>query len=211
MTEPTAVDFFFTCASRYSYLAATQLEGIAARTGCSFRWRPLNNPALLAGRGANPFRAPARPSGQYDWTYREYDAKCWADFYGVPFVEPVNFRKDPPYLVRACTAAEALGALLPFARRLFQAIFVEGQVIAESDLAGFAMDVGIARDAFEQAYQREATALREAQTLEEALARGVFGVPTCLLGERLFWGNDRLALLEHALGQQREQAKDTTA
>ena len=52
-------------------------------------------------------------------------------------------------------------------------------------------------------------AVREAQTLQEALARGVFGVPTCLLGDRLFWGNDRLALLEHAL-RQAGPSKDTS-
>ncbi len=209
MTAPDSVDFFFSCASRYSYLAATQLEGIAARTGCRFRWRPLNNPAIMKARGANPFRAPERPSGQYDWSYREYDAKCWADFYGVPYVEPVNFRKDPPHLVRGCTAAEALGALVPFAQRLFRAIFVDGRVIADSDLAGIARDAGIAGEAFEQTFHLAATAEREAQTLQEALARGVFGVPTCLLGDRLFWGNDRLALLEHAL-RQAGPSKDTS-
>ena len=35
--------------------------------------------------------------------------------------------------------------------------------------------------------------------LDEAVAKGVFGVPTFVLGDRLFWGNDRLILLEHAL------------
>ena len=40
-------------------------------------------------RGGNPFRGEPL-SGQYDWGYREYDAKCWADYYGIPFREPVD-------------------------------------------------------------------------------------------------------------------------
>jgi 2-hydroxychromene-2-carboxylate isomerase len=191
------VDFYFSVASRYSYLASTQLDAVAARTGCRFVWKPLNNNDIMVGAGANPFRAQRPPSGQYDWSYREYDAGCWADYYGVPFVEPVNFRRDPPYLVRALCAAERCDALVPMARRLFRAIFVESVVIEEDMLANLAAQAGV--DAFEAAFAAPATAARQQDLLDEAAGRGVFGVPTFCLGERLFWGNDRLVLVEHAL------------
>ena len=90
------VNFYFSVTSRYSYLASTQLDAVAARTGCSFSWLPVNNHDIMAAAGADPFRSSSPTSGQYDWSYREYDAKCWADYYGVPFEEPVNFRCDPP-------------------------------------------------------------------------------------------------------------------
>ena len=44
------------------------------------------------------------------------------------------------------------------------------------------------------------TQARHDSLLDEAAARGAFGVPTFFLGERMFWGNDRLMLLEAALG-----------
>ena len=68
-------------------------------------------------RGGNPFRGEPL-SGQYDWGYREYDAKCWADYYGIPFREPVAFRVDPARLALACLAADGQGALVPCCRLL---------------------------------------------------------------------------------------------
>ena len=59
----------------------------------------------------------------------------------------------------------------------------------------------ISRGDFERALAAPSTAAREAGILEEAVGRGVFGVPTFVTGDRLFWGNDRLVLLEHALAR----------
>ncbi|MEZ5776454.1 MAG: 2-hydroxychromene-2-carboxylate isomerase [Hyphomicrobiaceae bacterium] len=193
------VDFYLSLPSRYSYLASTQLDRIARRTGCTFVWKPLNNHAILERNGSNPFRSERLPSGQYAWSYREYDARCWADYYGVPFVEPVNFRRDPPYIVRACHAAAVCGRLVPYCARIFQAIFIEGRAIEEHDLAGLAADAGIDREEFTSALAGQDAARRERDVLDEAVAKGVFGVPSFVLGDRLFWGNDRLILLEHAL------------
>ena len=193
------VDFYLSAASRYSYLASTQLDKISAQTGCEFLWKPLNNHALLSANGMDPFRSPAPVSGQYDWAYREYDAKCWAEYYDVPFVEPVNFRKDPPFIVRGCYAAESLGRIVPFCRRLSAAIFVEGRVIDQPLLSDFAEDVGIDRSDFEHAFGSEQVAGREKEVLDAALSKNVFGVPTFVSGDKLFWGNDRIPLLLRAL------------
>lgn len=193
------VDFYFTASSRYSYLASTQLEGISARTGCAFVWKPLNNHAILARSGADPFLSESPTSGQYAWSYREKDAKDWADYYGVPFVEPVHFRKDPPWLERGCFAAEACGQLIPFCQQLFHAIFVESRAIEEDDMREFAANAGIDTDAFDNAYACQRTSERQESVLEEAASKGVFGVPTFIVEDALFWGNDRLVLLEHTL------------
>src|SRR5918996_842066 len=71
--SPPAVEFFYGIGSRYSYLASTQLDRLAAETGYRIRWRPLFSGDLFAARGRNPFTGePA--SGQYDWAYRRRDA-----------------------------------------------------------------------------------------------------------------------------------------
>ena len=77
------VDAYLGLGSRYSYLASTRLEAIAAETGATITWIPIASPDLFAN-GRNPF-AGAPVSGQYDWTYRKADAQAWADYYGVPF------------------------------------------------------------------------------------------------------------------------------
>ncbi len=193
-----AVDFYYGLGSRYSYLASTQLARIAAETGCRFDWHPLKSGALMELRGGHPFHgAPA--SGQYEWPYRRLDAEAWAGYYGVPYREPVDFLVDPEYLARAASAAKRLGAVEAYSRRLFQAIFVEGRAIAEADLIGFAADAGLDAQAFRAHLEAPAAAEMHEAPLQEAHRRGAFGVPTFFVGERLFWGNDRLPLVEHAL------------
>ena len=140
------VDFFFGPASRYSYLASTQLWAIEAATGCRFHWRALFSGDLLAGRGYSPFRGQP-VSGQYDWSYRQRDAEDWAAFYGVPFREPAAALKEetvPRRLALSCTAAARLGGGVAYASRLFHAVFAEALASFDDDqLGAFASDVGL--------------------------------------------------------------------
>ena len=195
---PPTVDFYYGLGSRYSYLASTQLDRIAAETGCRFDWRPLKSGVLQELRGGSPFHGEP-PSGQYEWPYRQHDAEAWAAYYGVPYREPVDFRVDPAYLALAATAAKQLGAVEVYSRRLFEAIFVEGRALAESDLVDLAENAGLDAVAFRAQLDDPATAETHEAALQAAHRRGAFGVPTFFLGERMFWGNDRLVLLEHAL------------
>ena len=199
MARPLAIDFYLGLGSRYSYLAASQLERIEATYGCRFVWKPIASGALMDRRGGNPFRGQPL-SGQYDWGYREYDAKCWASLYGVPFREPIAFRVDPDRLALACLAADGQGALVPCCRLLQQLIFVEGVAVDDGVIAGLAGRLELDKVAFQRDLAAPATRTRHDALLTEAAERGAFGVPTFFLGQQMFWGNDRLVLLEAALG-----------
>jgi 2-hydroxychromene-2-carboxylate isomerase len=192
------IDFFLGIGSRYSYLAASQLERIEARHDCRFVWKPIASGALMDRRAGNPFRA-APVSGQYDWGYREYDARCWANYYGIAFREPFEFRTDPAALALACLAADRQRALVPCCRLLQRLIFVEGTVIDDGVISGLAARLGLSPRAFRRDLDAPETRARHDSLLDEAEARGAFGVPTFFLGDRMFWGNDRLVLLEAAL------------
>ena len=199
MTDRVVIDFYIGLGSRYSYLAASQIDRIEKAFGCRFIWKPIASGALMDRRGGNPFRGQPL-SGQYDWAYREYDAKCWASYYGIPFREPVAFRVDPDRLALACLAADGQGALVPCCRLLQQLIFVEGVVIDDGVIAGLAGQLGLDEAAFQSDLAAPTTRARHDALLTEATERGAFGVPTFFLGEQMFWGNDRLVLLEAALG-----------
>jgi 2-hydroxychromene-2-carboxylate isomerase len=195
------VEFFYGIGSRYSYLASTQLGRLAAETGCIVRWRPLFSGDLFAARGRDPFAGPP-VSGQYDWAYRRRDAERWAEYYGVPYREPDDVTYDPRRLALAATAAARLGAVEPFSRRLFQAVFVDGaSPLDDEACAALAREVGLDRGAFRRALADPKTAAQLAATVEEAAARGVFGVPSFVLGDEVYFGNDRLVLLRHALSR----------
>jgi 2-hydroxychromene-2-carboxylate isomerase len=193
------VEFFYGLGSRYSYLASTQLDRLAAETGCRVRWRPLFSGDLFAARGRDPF-AGEPASGQYDWAYRRRDAERWAAYYGVAYREAGDVAFDPRRLALACTAAARLGAVEPFSRCLFRALFVDGTSPLDDDFcAALAQRLGFDQAAFRTILEQPETAAQLTATIEEALTRGVFGVPSLVLDDHIYFGNDRLVLLRHAL------------
>jgi 2-hydroxychromene-2-carboxylate isomerase len=196
---PPAVDFFYGLGSRYSYLASTQLARLAAETGCRVRWRPLFSGDLFAAHGRDPF-AGAPASGQYDPAYRRRDAERWAAYYGVPYREPGDVRFDPRRLALACTAAARLGAVESFSRCLFHGLFVDGVPRLDDDACvTLAQDAGLDPVAFRRALEQPETAAALTATVAAAVALAVFGVPSFVLGDEVFFGNDRLVMLRHAL------------
>jgi 2-hydroxychromene-2-carboxylate isomerase len=199
VTVPPAVEFFYGLGRRYSYLASTQIARLESETGCRVRWRPLFSGDLFAARGRDPF-AGAPASAQYDWGYRRRDAERWAAYYGVSYREPDDVRFDARRLALACTAAARFDAAEAFSRRLFQALFVDGISPLDDELCvRLAQQVGLDPARFRRALDQPATAADLAATVETAIALGVFGVPSLVLGDEVYFGNDRLVLLRHAL------------
>lgn len=197
------VDFYYGLGSRYSYLAATRIEAIAAEAGAALRWRPLYSADLMAARGLEPFGG-APVSGQYDWSYRRWDAECWAVHYRVRFVEPEGLDYDPRRLALACTAAPD-AARPELSRRLFDAVFAEGRRrIGDDDIAAMAGAAGLDGDALVARIDAPETRDAHARTIAAAVAAGAFGVPTFVVEGRPFWGNDRLPLLRAFLAASRE-------
>ena len=88
----------------------------------------------------------------------------------------------------------------PFSRRLFQALFVDGASPLDDDVCvRLARTWASIRPASAVPSNEPETAADLAATVEEAVARGVFGVPSFVLGDEVYFGNDRLVLLRHAL------------
>jgi 2-hydroxychromene-2-carboxylate isomerase len=195
-TKPT-VDAYLGLGSRYSYLASTQLDRIATDTGVTFNWIPVVSAELFAS-GRNPFQGtPLSP--QYEMRYREADARAWAEYYVLPFREPAGrLSFDPALLVRAALAAGE--ARIPMMKRMFQAVFADERTrIDVADVADFAQMVGLDRYKFRKALADPALEAERLIITEQAKKRGVFGVPFFLVGNRSFFGNDRLTLLHHYL------------
>ena len=195
----TTVDFFYGIGSRYSYLAASQMERLGRDTGATVRWRPLYSRVLMERRGMDPFRgAPA--SGQYDPAYRTGDVARWARYYGIPFHDPDWEALDWGRYALAAVAADCLGAVAPVTQALFDAVFGAGVAPkTDADLARIAAASGLDERGFRHLLDDPETQKRHDRTIDDALAAGVFGVPSFVVGGELFWGNDRLVLLRHHL------------
>jgi 2-hydroxychromene-2-carboxylate isomerase/heme-degrading monooxygenase HmoA len=196
---PRFVEFFFSPGSRYSYLAASQIGALEAETGCRVEWRPVNGADIRKLRGHDPF-VGAAASGQYEWAYRRLDAERWASAYGVPFREPPEHDGDFALLARAATAAKRLGAAAEYGWALCSTLYGSSEWPVDRDAClRIAQRCGLPPAAFAAELDGDDTRRELAETAAEAQRRGAFGVPTFFVGEQMFWGNDRIALLKHAL------------
>jgi 2-hydroxychromene-2-carboxylate isomerase len=193
------VDFYYSIGSRYSYLASTQIAALEQATGCQVDWHPVNSVRLLSHRQLNPFQG--EPAGQYEGSYRERDAKRWADFYQILYNEPrgrVQF--DSELLARACTAMKRLGKGVEFSHLLFAAMFQDSvTAIAELECRIRAEACGISAAEFDAALSDPETVAQLDRTIDYAHKAGIFGVPTFMAAGEMFWGNDRIVLLRHYL------------
>ena len=149
-------------------------------------------------RGASPFQG-APLSEQYEWDYRRRDAEAWAKYYGVPFVEPKPLPEDHRLMARACHAAGMQGALRRYCEAMFQAVFVSNEDIDDQTCTAIASRIKLDVRLFGEAISSSSVNERVTESARRAFERGAFGVPTFFLGDRMFWGNDRLVLLEHDL------------
>jgi 2-hydroxychromene-2-carboxylate isomerase len=193
---PKEFDFFYDLGSPYSYLASTQLAGIEQRTGTRARLLPIT---LGGVRKATGHQLP--PPQQLK--YMSEDTARWAQEYGVKMQIPKAFPVSTIQGLRACVAAEREGNGAAAMHALFGAYWAQGEDISDGAVIERALThAGLNGKALvaATATQEIKDALR--RNTDFALSRGVFGVPTLFVGERSFWGNDRLRFAEAELRRQ---------
>ena len=194
------IDYFLTPNSPNVYLAGTRLEEIAARHGSTISYRPVDLNQLLARTGGTPL--PERHESRK--AYRLQELRRQGAKLGMPIqVQPAHFPTNPApasYAIIAAQSAAAKGAggdVGGLVHALARACWAEERDIADDAVvrdclsaAGF--DPGLADSGL------LAGAEAYAANLEEAVARGAFGVPFYILAEddERFWGQDRLADLD---------------
>jgi 2-hydroxychromene-2-carboxylate isomerase len=195
------IELFFDIGSSYSYLAATQMAGLSQRTGVPVRWRPFLLGGVFKATGNDtPVRLPAKAK----WIL--HDMTLWAHHYGIPFKMPSRFPQITLRTMRALAAAERLAgsdAIPAFALALFRAYWCDDQdITTEPVIADAAKAAGLDAAAILAAIEAPETKEQLRANTDEAVRRGAFGAPAMFVGEALFWGNDRIPLLEQYLARQ---------
>lgn len=184
------LEFWYEFASPYSYLAASRIEDVAGSAGVEVRWCPFLLGPIFAEQGwsDSPFNIyPAK--GRYMWR----DVERLAGDLGLPFRKPSVFPRNSVAASRVALLGveEGWGSL--FSKAVFHANFVEDQDIADAEVfRGLLDDAGLdGATVLERATSPDHRPRLRQQT-EEASKRGIFGAPTFVVGEEVFWGNDRL-------------------
>ena len=192
------IDYFFTPLSPYTYLAGTRLEQIAAQSGADITYRPILLAKVFEATGgvALPQRHESRQA------YRFQDLARSAAMEGLAInLRPAHFPTNPVPASCAIIAAqdEGGGNLGALCHSLCRAVWAEERDISQDEViaacltaAGF--DAGLATSGMLSGVD-----VLERNT-QDAIKAGVFGSPSYVAGDQVFWGHDRLAHLAAHLG-----------
>ena len=179
-----AADWYFDFLSPFSYLQLAQFDRLPPDLEVTYR------PVLFAGLLAHwehkgPAEIPTKRVQTYRWCH------WYAARHGIPFRMPPAHPFNP---LRPLRLAVTRGAEPGLIRALFDAIWAEGRDLSQDEewraLTG---RLGIV-DADELIARPEVKAALRRGT-EEAAARGVFGIPTFVIGDEVFWGLDTTDLV----------------
>ena len=194
------LEFFFDCSSPWTYLAFTRIHDVIARTKASVVWRPVLVGGIFNAVNKGVYERRANPDARKA-SYSEKDLQDWARLAGIEIGKPKPFPVNAVLEMRCCLAADEKGKLVDFARGCFEAYWTglkdvsQPGVIAEvCRAAGLNPDEILTR-----ASSQDIKDMLRNNT-DEVIARGSFGSPTMFVnGSDMYFGNDRLPLVEAAL------------
>jgi len=195
------LEFFYDCSSPWTYLAFSKIEDIARRHDANLIWKPFLvggifntiNPSVYETR-QRPVKAKARYYGK--------DLQDWARFYGLKIIQPAVFPVNSVKAMRGAFVAEEHRALPQYSRRVFESYWGDGRDISRDDvLRDIVAAVGLdATEFFDKIARPEYKDKLRANT-DELIERGGFGSPTIFVDGSMFFGNDRLTLVEYELSR----------
>lgn len=196
---PPVIDYYLTPSSPWTYLGSQRLTKIAEASGATVNVYPVGFHKIFPASGGLPLpkRAPQRIA------YRMMELKRWADYLDSPIkFEPENFPSIAaiPSLVITATRING-GDALGLSNAILAALWEDdrniddGAVVAEvceaCGLDGAALIAQAETDAMHAQF--------EADT-EAAMAAGVFGAPSYIIEDEIFWGQDRVEFVARKLG-----------
>jgi 2-hydroxychromene-2-carboxylate isomerase len=191
-----SVDFIFDLMSPYSYLAASQLEGLEKRTGATVNWWPIFLPGLMKAVGnKGPIEVPFKA------VYALKDLNDWATHYGLPEIQvPEDFPFHAVTAQRVFVAAAEQGKGAAFALAMYRLIWHDRLAANDEAVLTRALDaVGLDPKATLERAKSDPVKEKLRANTDAAIERSVFGVPTFFVADEMFVGNDRLMFVEKAL------------
>ena len=190
-----ALEFYFDFISPYAYLGWRRIHDVAERHGLSVTPRPVLFAALLDAHGQ---RGPAEIPSKRIYTFKHV-VRLAAE-QGTPLQPPPAHPFNPLVALRVAAMTDDAGTQRAVIDALFQATWAGGGGVATAgDVAAALHRAGLPGAAMVEAAGQPAAKARLRSTTDTAIARGVFGVPTVMVDDELFWGQDSLPHVERHL------------
>ena len=200
MVQP--IDYFVSLNSPWTHLGAARIEALAAKYDAILRIHPVDFGAIFAASGGLPLpkRSPQRQA------YRLAELRRWRDHLGIPINIQPKFFPASEALTSGCVIAlrETMGnaPAIRLAHAVLRAVWQEEKNPADAaTLAALITACGLDADAMMRLGAEPRWAERRAADTQAALDRGVFGAPSYVIGNEIFWGQDRLEFVERCLAR----------
>ncbi len=190
------IEFYYTLLSPYTYLVGDRLEKIAARHNAEIAYKIADFTTIFPQTGGLPVpkRHPARQA------YRLQELRRLSEWSGLPFnIHPKHWPVDGTLAIQSVIAAAAQGADIGVLSRAYlTACWAEDRDISDpATVDAILTENGV--DPASVAPAREAAQSTYEANTARALERGVFGAPSFVIGDEIFWGQDRLDFVERHL------------
>lgn len=196
------IDYYASLNSPWTHLGAARIEAMAARHGATLRIFPVEFAVIFPASGGLPLpkRAPQRQA------YRMMDLARWREHLGIPIhLEPRHFPANEA-LAASCVIAvretEGDAPAIALAHRVLRALWEEERDTGDpATLRSLMAETGLDAPALLALGAEERWAERRRADTGAALACGVFGAPSYVIGDEIFWGQDRLDFVERRLAR----------
>lgn len=179
----------------WTYLAFVRLQETAMRTSSRIVWKPVLIERVQRAAGVEP---PDHDDDSPRARYGVKDLADWARFCGVTVAHEGTPAAE--WAARGGVVAAATGEAARYGSAIFRGRFEQGADLHDLDaVTALATDAGMDSVTFRRAAQAAETLAALERNSDELIARGGFGSPTMFVGDDMYFGNDRLPLIELAL------------
>ena len=194
----TNIDYYFSVLSPFTYLADDRLEAIASRHGVGIKYKPFNIVEVFAKTGGT---APKDRHASRQ-AYRLQDLARTARMNGMDInLAPAHWPTNPePASVAIILASrKKSGDIGKLVRAILGACWSQDRDIAENEVIVNCLE-SAGHDRSLATWIDDSAIDEYRQNTREAVSRNVFGAPSYLVGDQVFWGQDRLSHLDAWLG-----------
>ena len=193
------IEYFYSLASPFTYLGSEKFQTIAKKYNAEIVEKPCD---LVGGIFSKTGGVPVPQRSLQRQKYRLDELKRWSEFLNIKInIKPKFFPpKDPHIPAKYTIAANLLGVKILLGHELLKKLWVEEKDTSDEK------NIELISNQFKVDFN-ELSSLAKSNKVsdiytnntEEAVKKNVFGAPTYIFNNELFWGQDRLEFLERAL------------
>ena len=199
MKKSSSIEFYFDCSSPWTYLAFVEILPLSQRQNVEIIWKPILVGGVFNSVNQDVYQFRENPN-ILKLDYSGNDLNLWAKHRNINISKPQIFPVNSVKAMRGCLFAMQQNCLPLFAQKIFEAYWGRGLNISdEGIITAIAEEAGLSPQDFKQyIYSQEAKDLLMSNSAQLIEKKG-FGSPTFFYRDQMFFGNDRLHLLEEVI------------